>query len=271
MRVSSVFFSIFVLFIASVSAASVEVARVNDRPITNKDMEHALQGYNEGQKKSILSDRNSRRQILQGLIDQELLVQKGEKEKLDQAQEFKDALTAFRRQYFAEVLFQRDVDSKISNSVLKKHYDLYKNRYSTDQFHVQHILVSDEEGAKEILKKAKDPNADFQDLAEKASKDPSVKNNRGDLGFVHLNSPYVQEFKDAVFSGSTGDFIGPIKTAYGYHIIKIVEKKLGKPLGFDEVELRVKSELLRIMRENYVGKLKADAAIKVDDKALDKM
>jgi peptidyl-prolyl cis-trans isomerase C len=81
----------------------------------------------------------------------------------------------------------------------------------------------------------------------------------------------VSEFTDAAFAAGNGEIVGPVKTAYGYHIIKVIKKSPGKPLAYSEVELRVKSELQKQLTENYVAKLRKTAKIEIDEKALEKM
>jgi peptidyl-prolyl cis-trans isomerase C len=262
--------------IVSLSAAFVfaatgrEMAKVNGTPITDADMRNALTGLNEGQRDSVLRDANSRRQILGSLIDQEVLVDEAAKEKLDQDADYKDALAAFRKQYLSSRVLQKNLGSKMSDSAARKYYENNKLKYSTAEVHAFHILVADEEKAREVLKLVKAPDADFQSIAEKMSIDPSAKNNRGDLGFFGRDR-MVPEFTGAAFDAAKGEIVGPIKTTYGYHIIKVIDKKAGKILGYDEVELRVKNELQKQMAENYVGKLRTQAKIEIDDKALQKM
>ena len=250
-------------------AWSKELAKVNGKPITSKDLEQALGSFNEGQRENILADTASRRHILLSLIDEELLAQKAEKDKLDQDQEYKDAAAMFRKHYLANRALQKDLTSKVTDKAAKKFYENNKARFSTDEVHAQHILVTTEAEAKEILKKAKEPNADFMKLAEENSKDPSAKNNRGDLGFFTRDA-MVGPFTDAAFGASAGEIVGPVKTSYGYHIIKVVEKKLGKPLEFTEVELKVKDQLRQELTQEYVGKLKDEAKVSIDEKALEK-
>jgi peptidyl-prolyl cis-trans isomerase C len=253
------------------AAWAVDLAKVNGKTITDKDLTLALGGLNEGQRDSVLKDPNSRRQILGNLIDQELLIQEGEKAKLDQDQEYKDALAAFRRNYLAARVVDKNIGPKLTERAAKKYYEVHRSRFSTDRAHVQHILLGDEAAAREVLAKAKAPTADFQELAEKLSRDPSARNNRGDLGIVNRDSPFVPEFKEAVFSATSGEITGPVKTSYGYHVIKVVDKKLGKPLEYHEVELKVKGEMRQELMQNYVGQLRTQAKVSVDDKALDKL
>src|SRR5690606_4507139 len=134
-------------------------------------------------------------------------------------------------------------------------------RYSTDRVHAQHILLSDEKTANDVLRQARAPNADFQVLAERHSKDPSAKNNRGDIGVITRDAPFVDSFKDAAFGTASGSIVGPVKTQFGYHLIKVVEKKPGKVLGFEEVEQQVRMDLQREMIQNYMVQLKKSSNV----------
>jgi len=258
------------LLIAS-TASAVDLAKVNGKVITDQDVNTALGGFNAGQKRQLLSDVSSKREIVSNLIEQELLIQEGEKQKLDRDADYKAALAAFRRQYLTQRVLSKNIDAKMSESGAKKFYQANKRKYSTDKVHVQHILVADEKTATQVLKQAKAPKADFQKLAEKLSKDPSAKNNRGDIGVITRDSPFVEEFKNAAFEGDKGEVIGPIKTLYGYHIIKIVDKQIGKTLDYNEVEMRVKADYKKDLVQDYLVKLRKQAQVSLDDKALNKL
>lgn len=253
------------------AAHGAEVAKVNGRSIDAQEIREALSNLNEGQRDSVLRDINSRRQILSNLVDREILSQEAEKAKLDQDAEYKQAMAQFRKQYLATKLIERNLTAKMTEKAAKKYYEAHKSRYSTDSVRVHHILLEDEAKAQNMLRLAKAKGADFQALAEKHSKDPSAKNNRGDIGIVMRDSPFVAEFKDAAFAGGAGDIVGPVKTTYGYHVIKIIDKKIGKPLSYDEVELRVKDDLRQDLIQTYLGRLKRQAKIQVNDKALNAM
>lgn len=255
---------------SSQAFAAADLAKVNGAAITDKDLRNALSGLNEGQRETVLRDMNSRRQVLNSLIDQEVLVGEAAKQKLDQDAEYKEALSQFRKQYLASRVLQKNLGTKMTEGAAKQYYETNKRYYSTDQVHAMHILVSDEGKAREVMEMAKAPKADFQALAEKYSKDPSAKNNRGDLGFFGRDR-MVDEFTEAAFAGKDGEIVGPVKTAYGYHIIKVIEKKLGKPMEYSEVELKVKNDLRQKLTENYISKLREQSKITVDEKALNKI
>jgi peptidyl-prolyl cis-trans isomerase C len=256
---------------AAPSAAAVEVAKVNGKAITDKDVTAALSGMNEGQRKSFLQDPNSRRQVVMGLVDQEVVYQEAEKAKLDQDAAYKQAMEQFRRQYLVSTLLDRNVGGQVNEKTAKGYYNTHKSRFSTDKARVWHILLNDEPTAREVAKRASASGADFQAIAEKESRDPSAKNNRGELGVITRDGPFADEFKDAVFAAEVDKVSGPVKTLYGYHVIKVVEKSTGRPMEYDEVELRVKAAYRAELTKQYVGKLKQQAKVSVDDKAIDKL
>lgn len=253
---------------ASMTAwAAVELASVNGRSITESDLKLALSGnYNDTQRDRILSDKQQKLRVLDGVINQELLVQQAAKENIEQSGEYKRALEVFRRQTLATLLVERKIGSRINDAAAKKYYRANKSQFSTGQVHAMHILVDDEGKAKSLLAMARKGDTDFQKLAEKHSIAPNVENNRGDLGYFG-RSDMVSEFADAAFKAKEGEIIGPVKTVYGYHVIRVVDKKPGKPLEYHEVELQVKNALRRDLMQEYVGKLRSKAKVKVNKTA----
>ncbi len=263
--ISSVAVATISLFSAGISAqAATELAKVNGKPITEKDVQQALTGMSESQRAALLKDPVAKKQIVSTLADQEVLIQEAEKLKIDQSQPYKDALIAFRRQFLAAQVLERGVSPKVTDTTARKYFEAHKRRFSTDQIHVQHILVSDELQARDMLKKAQAPQADFQELAEKFSKDPSAKRNRGDLGVIGRDSPLVEEFKAPAFDAPKDSIVGPVKTAFGYHIIKVVDKKIGRPMEYDEVELKVKGEMRDEFVKDYMAQLKKQAKVQIN-------
>lgn len=249
---------------------AVDIATINQKTFTDEDIRSSLSGLNVPQRERYLADRNNKRQVLNQLIDQEILTQEAKKVKLDVDTEFHSAMESFKRNFLANRLLETNLRPKLTQEALKKYYEANKRRYGTGLVHVQHILATDEGTAKSLLSKAKAPDADFQNLAEKFSQDPSAKNNRGDLGLIRQNQ-FTREFTDAAFGGNKGEIVGPIKTQFGYHIIKIVKRVSGQALSFDDVELRVRNDLREVLAKQFISQLRVQAEIQVNDKALDKM
>jgi parvulin-like peptidyl-prolyl isomerase len=258
------------VLLATSGVMAKDIAKVNGRPVTDKDMNMALAGLNEGQRRNFLGDSWVRRDVLEGVINREILAQEGEKLRLDQEPEFNEMISTFRKQALATRLLEKKLSSQLNRSALKKYYDLHKDKFSTDQVHVQQILLADESEAKKIFDQVSNPasKVNFQDLAEKLSKDPQAKNNRGDLGFI-TQDRFDPDFTQAVFSAKEGEIVGPIRTSYGYHVVKILEKKIGKPLEFDEVELRVADALRQQLIKNYLNSLRKESKIQIDTAALE--
>ncbi len=245
------------------AAYAKDLAKVDGQTITDKDLEVSLTALNEGQKEKLLKDPYSKHEVLIDVIHRKLVAREAEKLKLDQEQVFKDVMEMYREQLLSNMLLEKKIAPQLSSGEIKKYYKSHRDIFSTDQVHVQHIVVSDEGEAKSLLAKAKDPKTDFQQLAEKYSRDPSAKNNRGDIGYIG-HGQGTAGFAEAAFSAKQGDIIGPIRTLYGYHIIRVLEKKMGKPFEFGEVELQVKEALKQTLIKNYVDQLKEKAKIEVD-------
>ena len=120
-----------------------------------------------------------------------------------------------------------------------------------DQVRVEHILVStksrsDEDARKladTLLAEARSGDKPFTDLAATHSEDPSAKSNKGDLGFF-ARGRMVKPFEDAAFAiAKTGEIVGPIRTDFGYHILRLVDKRAAEKIPFDEVrEQLIKEE-----------------------------
>jgi peptidyl-prolyl cis-trans isomerase C len=251
---------VLAMVLGTTAWANKEVARVNGRVLTEKDMTAVLSGMNDGMRASLLSDKASRNQIIETLIDQELLAERAEKEGLDKTQEYKDALENFRKQFLSQRLLALRMEPKVTDSAAKKYFESNKMLFSTEVIVAQHILLENEAEAKDVLAKAKAAGADFQALAEKFSKDPSAKNNRGDLG-AFTRDRMVPEFTNAAFSAKIGEIVGPVKTSFGWHIIKVTDKKPGQVLGYEEVELKVKSTLRNIYAQQLVAELRKSAKV----------
>ena len=261
MTLNLIALSALVLTFYSVAQAGT-VATVNGKVITDDDLQGALSNLPEAQKSAVLKDRNTRGQLIDSLVDQELLVQDAESKKIEESKEYRQALQAFKKQALVNLLVQKELSPKVTDVAAQSYYKANKSKYSTDQVHAEHILVPTEKEAEAILAEVQKPGVDFQKVAETKSKDPSAKNNRGDVGFFSHDT-YDPAFADAAFTAKAGEIVGPVKTSFGYHIIKIVDRKIGKVPEYVEVEQKVRTDLQRSLVEKYVGSLKRKAKIKI--------
>lgn len=248
------------LLLVSSAYAAKQLARVNGKPITDADLELAASGLNPSLKASLMRDPVAHKQFLDSVIDQEVLYQAAVKEKLDQTPQFKQSMEQLRRQALLNAYIDKRLSSKLSDKEARAYYAHNKTLFNSDKVHAMHILLSTEEEARRVLDQAKKPNVDFQDLAEKFSKDPSAKNNRGDLGYIS-RLQMAKEFSDPVFAAPENAVIGPIRTNFGYHVVKIKDKLPGKSMGYDEVEPQVRENLRQQLVKGLLDKERKSAKI----------
>ncbi|MBB5354397.1 foldase protein PrsA [Anoxybacillus mongoliensis] len=155
-------------------------------------------------------------------------------------------------------------DIKVSDEELKKYYNEYKPRVKAS-----HILVEDEKTAKEIKAKL-EKGEDFAKLAKEYSKDTGSAQKGGDLGWFGPGK-MVEEFEKAAYALNVGEISDPVKTQFGYHIIKVTDKE--KKKSFDEmkeeIEFEVKKSKLDTSKvQSKLDKLMKEANVDIKDKSL---
>lgn len=151
---------------------------------------------------------------------------------------------------------------KITDEELKKYYDENKESFATpEQVRASHILVDTKEEAEEILKQLKD-GADFAELAKEKSKDPGSGAKGGDLDYFGKGE-MMPEFEEAAFKTPVGELSAIVKTDYGYHIIKVVDKKPAHTATFEEKKEEIRETLFQQKKSEkadaYIEQLKAEA------------
>ncbi|MFB3166453.1 peptidylprolyl isomerase [Neobacillus sp. 179-C4.2 HS] len=133
---------------------------------------------------------------------------------------------------------------KITDEELQTYFDENKDSFGeAEQVKASHILVADEATAKEIKQKLAD-GADFAELAKEYSTDEGTKENGGELGFF-AKGTMVTEFDDVAFTLPVNEISDPVKTDYGYHIIKVEEKKEAKEANFDDSKKEITETLIQ--------------------------
>ena len=132
---------------------------------------------------------------------------------------------------------------KITDEELQTYFEENKDSFGeAEQVNASHILVEDEATANEVKQKLAD-GADFAELAKEYSTDEGTKENGGELGFF-AKGTMVTEFDDVAFTLPINEISDPVKTEYGYHIIKVVEKKEAKEANFDDSKTEIKETLI---------------------------
>src|SRR5437868_7319134 len=150
---------------------------------------------------------------------------------------------------------------------MKKVYEEAAKQIEGEQeVHARHILVETEDEAKAIAAELK-KGADFAELAKKKSKDPGASDG-GDLGFF-TKDQMVPEFSTVAFSLEPGKISDPVKSQFGWHIIKVEEKRNRKAPEFDQVKAQIEQYVTRKAEADYVAKLRQAAKVERLDKPED--
>jgi len=183
-----------------------------------------------------------------------------------QKPEVKKAIEKATENIIAQSYLLDKVKDTISDAAVKAKYaEVIKNFPQEKEVHLKHILVDNEDTAKSVIKALKS-GSDFKKLAQAKSKDETAKEG-GDLGFFR-KSELPKELADAAFALTPGSYSQePIKTDFGWHVLKVEEFRDAKPPKFEEVQNELKSLMTQEAIVALVKDLRSKAAIQLFDKA----
>ena len=250
---------------ALTSVASAEnakdpvVAKINGVEVTQSEL--ALAEGNIDPQLAQLPPEQKKLAALTSLIDSKLIAAKAKDEKLDESPEFKQRLQFILEREMHNQYFKKHVVDAVTDAEVQARYDAeVKSLPKQEEVHARHILVKTEDEAKAIIK-ALGEGKDFAALAKEKSTDPN-KSDGGDLGYFRKGQ-MVPEFEAAAFAMNKGDVSKvPVKTQFGYHVIKVEDKRIAPPPPFDKVKDQVRQI---VMRDKYVEMLKqAKGGAKID-------
>jgi peptidyl-prolyl cis-trans isomerase C len=261
------------------------VANIGDQKITVSDFDRMV-GFLDADKQKLI-EKNPQlkeavlRQFIQSIVISNLAKEKG----FDKTAEVRDQMDFFKDNYLATLYLKHEILSKINipDEDLKKYYEGHKDEFKTPEMvKVRHILVKVDESAPEKDKKAARKKAegilkrikageDFAKLAAEVSDDPGSKENGGEIGFFPKGR-MVKSFEDAAFALKPGEVSGLVKTQYGYHIIKLEEKKPAGVQTFDEVKENIRQKLVQDQTKSdvvaFIEKAMKDAKVEIHPEAL---
>ena len=193
------------------------------------------------------------------VVTDEILSQEAERRGLATSAEYKQQMEIARQSILIGLL-SADVDKKavVSDADVQKEYERFKAQSGGTEYHVRHILVEKEDDAKAIVAQLK-AGGKFEDLAKKNSKDPGSAENGGDLDFAGPSS-YVPEFSQAMVKLKKGEYTDvPVKSQFGYHIIKLEDTREAKFPPLAEVKPQIQQRLAQQKAAGYRDELRAKA------------
>ncbi len=201
------------------------------------------------------------RAIREELINREVLAQAARKRGLDKSPEIQAEMEMASQAVLVRALFESEIKAHpITDEELQKQYDQFKGSMGTNEYKVRHILVDKEDEAKKIIDQL-NHGADFAKLAKEKSKDPGSKDNGGDLDWGPA-ARYVKPFADAVMSQPKGAISQvPIKTDFGYHIIRVDDIRPLKVPAFNDVKEQFRQRAQQQQIQKLVMSLRQKAKV----------
>ena len=200
-------------------------------------------------------------QIKDEVINREVFMQEAQVRGLDATPDFKGQMELARQTILIRSLFA-DYQKKnpISDEDIKAEYDKFAAANSGKEYKARHILVEKEDKAKAIIAQLK-KGGKFEDIAKKESKDPGSGANGGDLDWANPSN-YVKEFSEALIGLQKGKMTEtPVKTQFGFHIIRLDDTRDAKLPKFEEVKPQVAQQMQQQRMGKFQEELRAKAKV----------
>ncbi|MDK2800308.1 MAG: peptidyl-prolyl cis-trans isomerase [Clostridiales bacterium] len=231
------------------------LATVNDKPITQQDVDALLQSLGPQRAMQFYSEEGQKR-LLDELIRQELIYSDAVDNGVESEEGFKKELAQMKANLLKQYAINKLVNSvKVTEEEVINYYNENKALFKKpESVRASHILVDDEGKAGEILEEI-NKGLTFEDAAKKYSKCPSGSKG-GDLG-EFTRGKMVPEFETVAFDMQKDEISQPVKTQFGYHLIKVVDKKEAGISTLDEIKDQLYQQVLA-MKQNDIYMRKCD-------------
>lgn len=219
------------------------LATIGEKEITNYDVESALQSLEPYQAMHFNSEQG-KKQLLDDLVNQELFYMEAKENELHNDEEFKKELQRVQENMLKQYAINKVLTSiSLTEEEKKAFFDSNKDKFhKPETATAKHILVETEEQANDLLNKIKANEVSFEDAASEHSTCPS-KEAGGNLGSFPRGQ-MVPEFEEAVFNMEKGEVAGPVKTQFGYHLIKLEDLNKGGESEYEEVKNEIERTLM---------------------------
>src|ERR1700737_76705 len=243
-------------------AEDAVLAKVNGSGTRQSDL--ALAEEELGPSLAQMDPATKKENVLAFLIDMKIVAKAAEDKKVENSEDFKKRLSFSRNRLLMDSLLASEGKAATTDEAMKKVYeDASKQITGEQEVHARHILVETEDEAKAVAEELK-KGADFAELAKKKSKDPGASDG-GDLGFF-TKDQMVPEFSTVAFALEPGKISDPVKSQFGWHIIKVEEKRNRKAPDFEQVKGQIETYVTRKAQADYVAKLREAAKVERMDK-----
>ena len=248
--------SLAAALLVPVAVLAQNVAVVNGKSVPKARVEALIsQVVKQGQPRTPELEEQAKQEV----VLREIFMQEAERRGIAASAGYKEQMEFARQQILIRELFE-DFKAKnpITEAEARAEYEKLKGQSSGTEYHARHILVEKEDDAKAIIKQL-NGGAKFEDLAKKNSKDPGSAENGGDLDWANPQN-YVPEFSQAMMKLKKGEVTDtPVKSQFGYHIIKLEDTREAKFPSFEEVRPQLEQRLGQLKLAKFRDDLKAKA------------
>ena len=233
------------------------VARVNGADIRQSDL--ALAEEDLGSNIPQMTPEAKRDYLVTFVADMMLVAKAAEARKMADGDDFKRKVAYARTKLLMEQLLQTEAKAAVTDAAMRKVYDEAIGQMKKEpEVRARHILVETEDEAKAVVAELK-KGTDFAELAKTKSKDPGSQDG-GDLGYF-TKDQMVPEFSEVAFKLEKGALSDPVKSQFGWHVIKVEDKRERQPPEFDKVKDQLESFLVRKSQSELITKLRAEGKI----------
>jgi peptidyl-prolyl cis-trans isomerase C len=246
------------LSFSSMALHAQNVAIVNGKAVPKTRL-NMLAAQVERSGRSVTPDMEQ--QLREEVIMREIFMQEAEKQGLEASDDYKIQLEIAKQSILIrELLTQYKKTNPVSDADIKAEYDKFVAGNSGKEYRARHILVEKEEQAKAIIASLK-KGGKFEDIAKKQSKDPGSGANGGDLDWANPTS-FVKEFSQAMVELKKGQVTDkPVKTQFGFHIIRLDDTRETPVPKFDEVKAQIEQQMQQGKLAEYQQGLREKAKI----------
>jgi peptidyl-prolyl cis-trans isomerase C len=247
-------------------AEAAPVARVNGIDITEAEL--AFAEAEVGAEIAGLPAESRRRVLVEYLVEAHLFADEAGKSKLGAGKDFEERLAYYKLRALRDTFYERKVREAVTEAQAKTAYDEQIGKLKPEaEVRARHILVKTEQEAKDLIAQLK-AGADFSELAKKSTDGPSSTTG-GDLGYFSRGQ-MVKAFEDAAFALEPGQISAPVQSDYGWHVIKVEDKRNRPVPSFDEVKDQITASLIQTQLRDVVQKLRGSAKVEIVDAELKK-
>lgn len=233
------------------------LAVIDGEEITNKDLDSIIERY-PVEKRIYFETEQGRKQLLEQKIAFVIMSKGAKEEKLDESQEFLDKIEEIKQQLLTKMLMSKMFkDVSVSEEEIKQSYESNKAAFVEEAcIGARHILMDSDEELEKVRNAILNNEISFEDAAKKYSSCPS-KEKGGDLG-LFKKGMMVKEFEEVAFKMPLNKISPIVKTQFGYHIIKVDEKRDKRQIPFEEVKGQLEKQLIEQKQQKIYEEKLAD-------------